>query len=74
MEYNQATKVFFEICRIGGSGGEEKENLAKKALYEICKRGGSGDEKEVKKILDKHPTLINEVINTLIFISIASFM
>lgn len=65
MEYNQATKAFFEICRIGGSGsgGEEKENVAKKALYEICKRGGSGDEKEVKKILDKHPSLINEVKN-----------
>ena len=39
-------------------------------LYEICKRDGSGDEKEVKKILDKHPSLINEVIVSINIITI----
>ncbi len=41
-------------------------NQAKNALYEICRPGGSGDEKEVKKILDEHPNLINEVIISII--------
>ncbi len=36
-------------------------NRAKKALVEICDDEGSGDEKEVKKILDEHPSFINEV-------------
>ncbi len=38
-------------------------NRAKVVLYEICKEGGSGNEKEVKKILNQHPSLINEVIS-----------
>lgn len=37
---------------------------AKHALDEICQRGGSGDERGVKKILDEHPSLINEVITS----------
>ncbi len=37
---------------------------AKSALVEICKYAGSGNEKEVKKILDEHPSLINEVIRS----------
>ncbi len=37
-------------------------NRAKSALVEICKYAGNGDEKEVKKILDEYPSLINEVI------------
>lgn len=47
-------------------------NRAKDALKEICNFRGSGDEKEVKKILDEHPSLLNEVsihINILIIIS-----
>ncbi len=35
---------------------------AKRTLHDICKWGGSGDEKEVKKILDEYPSLINEVM------------
>lgn len=34
---------------------------AKWALFECCKWEGSGNEKEVKRILDKYPSLINEV-------------
>lgn len=37
-------------------------NRAKKALLDICQYGGSGDDKEAKKILDDHPSLINEGI------------
>ncbi len=37
-------------------------NQAKSALYDTWKVDGSGDEKEVKEILDKYPSLINEVI------------
>mmetsp|Transcript_30090 Transcript_30090/g.32797 ORF Transcript_30090/g.32797 Transcript_30090/m.32797 type:complete len:270 (+) Transcript_30090:89-898(+) len=37
---------------------------AKKALAAIFKWGGSGDEKEVKKILDEHPSLINEFLDS----------
>lgn len=37
-------------------------NQAKEALLHIFKWGGSGDEKEVKNILDTHPSLLNEVI------------
>lgn len=34
---------------------------AKQALYRICGRDGNGDEKEVKKILDEYPYLLNGV-------------
>lgn len=31
------------------------------ALYQACGRSGSGDEKEVKRILDEDPSLLNKV-------------
>ncbi len=35
---------------------------AKEALERISQQGGgSGDERKVKKIIDEHPSLINEV-------------
>lgn len=37
------------------------DNRAKEALCKICKSRGTGDEKEVKKIVDAHPSIINEV-------------
>lgn len=36
-------------------------NQAKKDLYRVCTYGQSGNEKAVEKILDEHPSLINEV-------------
>lgn len=37
------------------------DNRVKEALCKICKSRGNGDEKEVKKIVDAHPSIINEV-------------
>ncbi len=36
-------------------------NQAKESLINICAWSGSGDYEEVKKILDRNPSLINQV-------------
>lgn len=38
--------------------------MAKQSLYAICSWGSSGDDKEVSKILDNFPSLLNEVISS----------
>ncbi len=40
------------------------EEVAKQSLYAICSWGSSGDDKEVSKILDNFPSLLNEVISS----------